>query len=869
MYPAVHSVSSRDVGRGGRAASRRRAGEGGGTTSTTSRPYRAGDEPHLIHWPTTAKSGSLMVRELEEDTTEDTRIVLTGTGAADGGAPRASALGGGVARPPPPPPRHRRGAGGRRGVRPARPGPGPGTAHPDGARPLRTAGPAERGTGAGAAACVRSASPWTRPDGDAAPSPDRALPPRRGRAVRALPGRVPRPARRAPRAGLLVATWLVQPRGARSRPDGSLGGPAARADGRARARWWTWLYLAENVLDALVRLLLFLVLYKLATLRSVKETRTIAFLAFFMLVASSGSAFGVGFLFAFVGFVALLSWIALLQHVASEAAGRPGRRGRARAHPVARRAGGRRGRVDVRRGRRPLLRAAAGRARDPAAPRAAGADDDGLLRAGGARDVREHPHRLERRDARAPAGRGPARPAPEPPLAGRGAGHVRRPGLERPAPAPDAAGPGQRGAGSTWASCAGAARFLRQEVFLEPIASEAVFAAPRVLRVTMPASTVAMDDMGAVSVVLARVPGSGTRSSPSSKGRWSAGWATARPAPPLSVLQLERYLQLPALPPAIPALARQVAGRQRRPGRDREPRGGVPAGAAVPLHARHRAGEPARPAPGVPPRPPGRALRVLRGVDGGHAAEPRRARAGRQRLPARGVESLRPVLHRAVLRRALVGRGLRARRRVDELRSHAARHGRRARRPDADAALPRLPPAPVAPLRGELEPARPDPRGPVGAARARGPARLLGAARSGDARARSAARARCARRWRGRRRRRLGRLAAPSGRGPAGERRPPAFYRRALRAAARRGLRPGVGGDRAGVQRSRRRARARGGGSLHARDDALRARALRRGSAEPRGRRGRRRFAGRPRAARAARLPSVRLSRRLLRPRIE
>ena len=47
------------------------------------RAYRAGDEPHLIHWPTTAKSGSLMVRELEEDATEDTRIVLEGTGASN------------------------------------------------------------------------------------------------------------------------------------------------------------------------------------------------------------------------------------------------------------------------------------------------------------------------------------------------------------------------------------------------------------------------------------------------------------------------------------------------------------------------------------------------------------------------------------------------------------------------------------------------------------------------------------------------------------------------------------------------------------------------------------------------------------------
>ncbi len=67
-----------------------------------------------------------------------------------------------------------------------------------------------------------------------------------------------------------------------------------------------------------MRLLLFLVLYKLATLQTVRDSRTVAFLAFFMLVAASGSAFGVGFLFAFVAFVGLLSWIALLQHLVSE-----------------------------------------------------------------------------------------------------------------------------------------------------------------------------------------------------------------------------------------------------------------------------------------------------------------------------------------------------------------------------------------------------------------------------------------------------------------------------------------------------------------------------------------------------------------------
>jgi uncharacterized protein (DUF58 family) len=83
VYPAVHAVGRRDLidAAGGEATARRR---GRGHDLYNLRPYRAGDEPHLIHWPTSAKSGNLMVRELEEDTAEDTRIVLTGTGGAGG-----------------------------------------------------------------------------------------------------------------------------------------------------------------------------------------------------------------------------------------------------------------------------------------------------------------------------------------------------------------------------------------------------------------------------------------------------------------------------------------------------------------------------------------------------------------------------------------------------------------------------------------------------------------------------------------------------------------------------------------------------------------------------------------------------------------
>jgi len=83
VYPAVHPVRSRQIREAarGEALARRR---GRGHDLYNLRAYRAGDEPHLIHWPTTAKSGSLMVRELEEEATEDTRIVLTGSGAESG-----------------------------------------------------------------------------------------------------------------------------------------------------------------------------------------------------------------------------------------------------------------------------------------------------------------------------------------------------------------------------------------------------------------------------------------------------------------------------------------------------------------------------------------------------------------------------------------------------------------------------------------------------------------------------------------------------------------------------------------------------------------------------------------------------------------
>jgi len=47
------------------------------------REYRAGDDPRLIHWKSTAKSLAVVVRELEEETSADARIVLDGARGLD------------------------------------------------------------------------------------------------------------------------------------------------------------------------------------------------------------------------------------------------------------------------------------------------------------------------------------------------------------------------------------------------------------------------------------------------------------------------------------------------------------------------------------------------------------------------------------------------------------------------------------------------------------------------------------------------------------------------------------------------------------------------------------------------------------------
>src|SRR4029453_10001059 len=76
----VHPISSellRQIGAAGQAPARRR---GAGSDLYNLRVYRSGDDPRLIHWRSSAKTQTLTVRELEAETTEDTRLILLGVG---------------------------------------------------------------------------------------------------------------------------------------------------------------------------------------------------------------------------------------------------------------------------------------------------------------------------------------------------------------------------------------------------------------------------------------------------------------------------------------------------------------------------------------------------------------------------------------------------------------------------------------------------------------------------------------------------------------------------------------------------------------------------------------------------------------------
>src|SRR5262245_34914617 len=89
----------------------------------------------------------------------------------------------------------------------------------------------------------------------------------------------------------VAASWVA---GTRARPPVRSLFTALVLPAGAAASALDVLVLAPSILDGFVRFLLFVVVYRLWTLRSVRETRTVGVMVFLMLTAASSSFFGVG-----------------------------------------------------------------------------------------------------------------------------------------------------------------------------------------------------------------------------------------------------------------------------------------------------------------------------------------------------------------------------------------------------------------------------------------------------------------------------------------------------------------------------------------------------------------------------------------------
>lgn len=307
-------------------------------------------------------------------------------------------------------------------------------------------------------------------------------------------------------------------------------------------------YLAERIFDALVRLLVLLVVLRLLTARRPHQFRDAGLLAFFMVVASAAVAFGVGFLFVFVGFFVAATVLLVLAHELSEVerAGGPaavpkltagsglftlglgaaaaslvvtfalffiipriGEATLALRTPVRRMLTGFSDRVELGAiGELEQDTSVAMRVRLP--DTVLTPDLVAALRwRGVALDHFDGHSWTATRRRRMPFGRG-------------------RIIMET----------NERVEG----------RVVKQEIFLEPIGTETLFAAPRVLKVTLGSAFVGIDDTGSISVP-----------TPATRLTYTAESVVAGQAPErLAGGGAARYLQLPPLASRIPSLAREV-----------------------------------------------------------------------------------------------------------------------------------------------------------------------------------------------------------------------------------------------------------------------------------------------------------------------
>jgi protein-glutamine gamma-glutamyltransferase len=322
---------------------------------------------------------------------------------------------------------------------------------------------------------------------------------------------------------------------------------------------------ATGMLDVFVHLLIFLLLVKLYTLRTLRDARDVTFLSFFMLVAASPVTTSMVFLGLFVTFLVVGTWLLMLRHLLYEAdivAGPTGRIGKevlrlalaASAVTVAVTA------------LLFLLIPRVGQAALPLRSQSsriiAGFTEHVQLGAFGEIEadtsvvMRVRPASLSGAD-------GP--PERLPMLRWRGIAFDHFDGrtwtvsrstlkltLRRDRPVPF---PVHRYYGGP---------VLTQEIYLEPIDSQMIFGAPRILQLDTRSDFVTIDDLGNVAVPLATARAQYTvESEPELVDPRQADVADARL--PHDPRWEARYTQLPAISPRIRALAREITAGSRDP----------------------------------------------------------------------------------------------------------------------------------------------------------------------------------------------------------------------------------------------------------------------------------------------------------------
>lgn len=76
VYPAVRALAPEEIPAALDPGWRERDRRGQGAGLHNLRPYRPGDDPRLLHWKTSAKTGDLMVKELEDEDCLRIRLVV-------------------------------------------------------------------------------------------------------------------------------------------------------------------------------------------------------------------------------------------------------------------------------------------------------------------------------------------------------------------------------------------------------------------------------------------------------------------------------------------------------------------------------------------------------------------------------------------------------------------------------------------------------------------------------------------------------------------------------------------------------------------------------------------------------------------------